>query len=420
MTGAWTALLGLALLLAARAWWRRHAFAQDGVVWIRGTVVREPRGSELEIVTTGGRHYRVDTGGASRVAWPWRRELRVGDRVAIYGVPASSDWSIDALRIVPGSLFWPVPPPVVTLTLAGILLLRATVEPVAVEREFADGQPSSRLLLGSPAVRQVLAASRRIERLLGLLDTRGPGPPSPTLLEYLGSHPNAADGQRRYLYVQPIGPLSPGQRRVVALASDFLSRYTCLPVRLAETVPISRIPERAQRVHPHWGVHQLLTTYLLHELLWWRRPKDAAGYLGVTAVDIWPGEGWHAVYGQASLVRRVGVVSLYRAGSADGDGAAFRRTLLRTIKLAVHETGHIFSMRHCANDGCIMSGHNDREQADRRFPVLCPRCLAKLLWATRCDPVQRYRNLAAFCRRHGLPNEALVYRLLLAAAEERY
>ena len=67
-----------------------------------------------------------------------------------------------------------------------------------------------------------------------------------------------------------------------------------------------------------------------------------------------------------------------------------------------------------------MSGHNDREEADARFPVLCPDCLAKLVWATRCDPVQRYAGLAAFCREHHLHDEATLYGRLMAAASEAW
>jgi HSP20 family molecular chaperone IbpA len=62
-----------------------------------------------------------------------------------------------------------------------------------------------------------------------------------------------------------------------------------------------------------------LSTYLLYEVLEPDRPEDALAYLALTASDLWPGEGWNFVFGQANLRRRVGVWSLYRNGDP-GEG----------------------------------------------------------------------------------------------------
>ncbi len=37
--------------------------------------------------------------------------------------------------------------------------------------------------------------------------------------------------------------------------------------------------------------------------------------LALTTSDLWPGEGWNFVFGQASLSERVGVWSLHRLGN---------------------------------------------------------------------------------------------------------
>jgi archaemetzincin len=171
-------------------------------------------------------------------------------------------------------------------------------------------------------------------------------------------------------------------------------------------------------VHPSWGDRQILTGFVLDRVLAPRLPDDAAVYLALTASDLWPGEGWNFVFGQASLRKRVGVWSIYRNGDPDAAGAAFRLCLLRTLKTASHETGHMFSMLHCTEYECGMCGSNHREESDRRPLAFCPECAAKVSWATGSDMGDmkgRFRGLAAFCRANGLVPEAEFYESSLRA-----
>ena len=151
---------------------------------------------------------------------------------------------------------------------------------------------------------------------------------------------------------------------------------------------------------------QILTTHVLYEMLKPTLPDDAAACLALTSSDLWPGEGWNFVFGQASLRERVGVWSIYRFGDPDESQAAFRLALLRTIKVATHETGHMFSMLHCTMYECNMCGSNHREESDRRPLTLCPECVAKVAWATDADLVRRYTSLEVFACEHGLEDTA--------------
>lgn len=276
------------------------------------------------------------------------------------------------------------------------------------------------------------AESERIGQLVSAMDKlrplhRRPGRPRPgdwlwvhpepgqTFLQYVRSNPVRPRGKRRVIYIQPIGDFTPAQRRIVALTADFMGRYFGLPTKIKDVLPLSIIPERARRVHPTWGDKQILSTYVIDEVLRPRLPDDAAVYLALTTSDLWPGRGWNFVFGQASLRDRVGVWSIYRNGDPEAGDEGFRLCLVRTLKTATHETGHMFSLQHCIMYRCNMNGSNSRAECDRRPLALCPECMAKVCFATGADPVERYRKLAEFCEKHNLEDEAEFYRRSLAA-----
>jgi archaemetzincin len=182
--------------------------------------------------------------------------------------------------------------------------------------------------------------------------------------------------------------------------------YFQCPVKILEAIPESVVPDAARREHP-W--RQMLTTYILDEILKPNLPEDAFALIGFTASDLWPGKGWNFVYGQVSLRSRVGVWSINRNGEPNLSEEDSQLCLLRTMKLATHETGHMFSMQHCIEYECNMCGSNHRAESDGKPLFLCGICLAKLLWATDADPRLRFERLRAFTERHNFRNEAEYY-----------
>ena len=266
-------------------------------------------------------------------------------------------------------------------------------------------------------VKAIEAAMARIRPLHTQLEKPKPGDwldrhkePGQTFREYLRCRPIVPTKERRTIYVQPLGDFSKTQRKIITLTGDFMGRYFGLPVKVRDDLALSIIPEKARRVHPSWGDKQILSTYVLDHVLKPRLPEDAVAYIAFTTSDLWPGRGWNFVFGQASLRARVGVWSIYRNGDPEKDAAAFRLCLLRTMKTATHETGHMFSMLHCTAYECNMCGSNHRQESDRRPIASCPECVAKLWWATGADPVARFRKLASFCEKNGLEAEAVFYR----------
>jgi len=238
--------------------------------------------------------------------------------------------------------------------------------------------------------------------------------PGQTFLQYVRSKPVVPSVKRRAIYIQPLGEFTKSQRRIITLTADFVRRYFNLPVNIREDLSLSVIPTGARRRHPSWGDQQILSTYVLDRVLRPRLPVDAFAYVAFTTSDLWPGRGWNFVFGQASLRERVGVWSIYRSGDPHAGEQSFRLCLLRTMKTAAHEIGHMFSMLHCTAYECGMCGSNSREEKDRRPIWLCPECLAKVCWATGADPVERYKKLLAFCKEQGLKAERDFYKRSVA------
>lgn len=237
--------------------------------------------------------------------------------------------------------------------------------------------------------------------------------PGQTFAQYVQADPVRPDAERDTIYILPIGAFSSAERELVDLSAEFMALYFNCPVQLLDTVDATVIPEFAQRHNPLSDTDQFLTPWLLDDFLAPMLPDDAVALIGFTATDLWPGDDWNFVFGQASLRDRVGVWSTARFGDPDAGPEEFRTCLLRTLRTATHETGHMFSIQHCTAFECNMCGSNSLEEADRYPLALCPECVAKVCWASGVDPIDRYRTLAEFCDRLGLAAEYEHYRLAI-------
>lgn len=237
--------------------------------------------------------------------------------------------------------------------------------------------------------------------------------PGQTFAEYLESDPPVPTAQRTTLYILPLGDFTPRQDEIVRATNRFLALFFRMPAKALDRLPASVIPRAATR--PRFGVTQIHTAYLLDTLLPPRLPDDAAALLCLTAADLYPQDSWNFVFGQASLSRRVGVWSLHRLASPDASPDAFRTPLLRMLKIASHETAHMFGLRHCTAWRCGMNGSNSLPETDGAPLDFCPECAAKLCWALHADPVERYRDMETFLRANGLAPQADACRDALAA-----
>jgi archaemetzincin len=230
--------------------------------------------------------------------------------------------------------------------------------------------------------------------------------PGQTFAEYRAADPVRRGRGLATIYLCLLGEFTEPQQRVVGLTQEYLGLFFDVPVIVRRRVPLGDVPARARRTHPDWGDEQVLSTYVLREVLGPDRPDDALAYLALTASDLWPGEGWNFVFGQANLRKRVGVWSLYRNGDSGPGEDAYRLYLRQTLATATHETGHVLTLRHCVAFACLMNGSNHQEERDCRPLHLCPVCLRKLLWNLQADPVPYLRRQETFFRENGLGEEA--------------
>ena len=227
--------------------------------------------------------------------------------------------------------------------------------------------------------------------------------PGQTFDEYLDSDPVKPTKERQKIYVLPLGTFTPQQKKIIDVTAGYLEAFYDMPVAQMAAKSIKRpLSMKNSRISRQTHKEQIRSSYILDEVLKPILPADGAALLAFTADDLYPDTSMSYVFGQASLENRVGVWSLYRLS----DKADYDTFLRRTLKIAAHETGHMFSMKHCTKYECVMSGTNHLAETDSRPIDACPECMAKICWLADIAPAERYKRLDAFCRKNGLLKEA--------------
>ena len=238
--------------------------------------------------------------------------------------------------------------------------------------------------------------------------------PGQTFEEYLTSNPTKPTTERQKIYMLPLGNFTTKQKSVLDVTAAYLEIFYDLRVTLMPSRTLTRPTAKDDsRRLPVTKAEQIRTGFIMDKLLKPILPADAAALIAFTDVDLFPDPSMSFVFGQASLSDRVGVWSLKRLGDKTNQDIFLRRTL----KIAAHETGHMFSMMHCIKYECVMSGTNHLRETDRRPIDACPECMAKVCWMSEISPTERYSKLAAFCRKNNLKKEAEEFEKKLAAVE---
>lgn len=232
--------------------------------------------------------------------------------------------------------------------------------------------------------------------------------PGQTFDDFANGNPRKPDGRKNVIYLTPLGDFQEGAGPSLKILRECAEAYFMMEVRINPPVRINK-SRFATRSNPVTGNFQLLTLDILTHLKK-HIPLDAFCMLGITMDDLYPGEDWNFVFGQASLSSGTGVFSFARYDPAfygnirDKDYTELLTA--RCCKVLVHEIAHMFSLSHCIYYHCLMNGSNHLAESDARPMHLCPVCLHKIYHAVGFNVVQHYQKLFYFFRSAGFGKEA--------------
>ena len=183
------------------------------------------------------------------------------------------------------------------------------------------------------------------------------------------------DSHSKFIYIVPLGDVSDEYLRNIA---ESIEEQFGLPVKVTRN---QGLPDYALDV----GRQQYNSNLILRTLIDNSTP-DALKVLGVTNVDLF-NPIFSFVFGEAQFKGMGAVISSYRLhGNPDNESAIGCPPLLNRLeKEAIHELGHTFGLKHCADPDCVMQYSVGLECADRKFSFFCPACRDLMLWHLGTD-----------------------------------
>ncbi|MFP3870470.1 MAG: archaemetzincin family Zn-dependent metalloprotease [Syntrophobacteria bacterium] len=176
----------------------------------------------------------------------------------------------------------------------------------------------------------------------------------------------------RIIYVVPFGKI---RDEILTDVAEGISEQFGLQVVIAENQgkPVFALEPARQQYNSQLILKRLCEVF----------PPDALKILGVTHVDLFS-PIFAYVFGEAQFRGKCAVVSTYRLHGNPAT-AGCPPLVDRLEKEALHELGHTFGLRHCADPNCVMHYSVGLACADRKFPFFCPACRDLVLWHLATD-----------------------------------
>jgi archaemetzincin len=177
------------------------------------------------------------------------------------------------------------------------------------------------------------------------------------------------------IYVVPMGDIS---EEHLASMAESIGEHFGLGVRITANhgVPTYALDAVRQQYNSNLVLKNLLTLC----------PPDGLKILGVTHVDLFS-PIFSFVFGEAQFGGKGTVISSFRLGGETHDHLppGCPTLISRLEKEAIHELGHTFMLRHCADPDCVMHYSTGLACADRKFAYFCPACRDLMLWHMATD-----------------------------------
>lgn len=85
------------------------------------------------------------------------------------------------------------------------------------------------------------------------------------------------------------------------------------------------------------------------------------------------------IFGEAQLNGKHSILSVCRLHEEFYSGVSDEHLLFqRTVKEALHELGHCYGLRHCADWDCVMHSSPGIEEVDIKGNTFCRKCISKI------------------------------------------
>lgn len=192
-----------------------------------------------------------------------------------------------------------------------------------------------------------------------------------SLEEFRDDTPIDSNNADATFYILPIDIIHEEEFSLIADVATYLTTIFGYEVTVMPSMTAQLFP-------PHYfRDEQLNSQLLLDEIIRPLLEQDALGLMGITQRDIYPGDGWNFVFGQANTKEKIGITSFARYGDYDTDSAR-QLVLNRLIKTTTHEFLHMLGLQHCIQFACVLNGSNSLDESDKKPSIICPECLAKL------------------------------------------
>jgi len=230
-----------------------------------------------------------------------------------------------------------------------------------------------------------------------------------TFCDYVSELRSKPSWEKDTIYILPLGDFTSEKQKIFcSTLLNYASAFFCMNVQMLPSINIVDNKNMTRRITPFGTTQQFLTSDLL-KLIGKELPDSGFCAIGITMEDLYPEESWNFVFGEATS-KGTGVFSFARYNpmfyDQPNNESSERLLLERSLKVMVHEIGHMFGMSHCVHYNCIMNGSNGLEEEDASPFHLCPVCLRKLHFSIGFDVFERYRKLKQFFEEQGLAQEA--------------